>query len=77
VVGMRRSANADSDLLSVDEVAAWLRVHPNTVRNLTYSRAITSTRAGHKIRIRRADVDAYLQAQTRKAAPLSLGDTAV
>lgn len=47
-------------LLTVDEVAERLAVHPNTVRRLVERREIRPVRVGRLLRFTPEDLDAYL-----------------
>jgi excisionase family DNA binding protein len=53
-----------SDLLTVAEVAALLRLKPSTIRAWINQRnKIAFVRVGRLVRIRRSDVEAYIAAQ--------------
>lgn len=54
-----------TDLLTVAEVAAELRVSKMTVYRLTNDRELPSVRIGRSVRVRRADLDAYLATATQ------------
>lgn len=62
---MRQTETGGSDdtlLLTINEVAAQLRVSRATVyRRLLDTKAITPVRIGSSPRIRRSDLDAYLR----------------
>jgi excisionase family DNA binding protein len=45
------------EFLTVDEVAARLKVNPQTVRNWIDRRALPAYRIGRRVRISRADFD--------------------
>ncbi|MBE5469509.1 helix-turn-helix domain-containing protein [Mycobacteroides abscessus] len=46
-------------VLTVDEVSAWWRVHPDSVKGLIKSGALRATRIGKQYRIVEADALAY------------------
>ena len=50
-------------LFSVPQASAFLNVSPDTVRRLIRSGTIPHARIGNSIRIRRADLESYLEAQ--------------
>ena len=50
-------------LLTVEEVADWLRYTPGTIRQKVKLREIPFTRVGGRTRFRRADIEAWLEAQ--------------
>ena len=50
-------------VLSVSEAGVYLSVSPDTVRRLIRNGTIPHARIGNSIRIRRADVDGYLERQ--------------
>jgi excisionase family DNA binding protein len=52
---------ANTDVLTVAEVAAVLRVSPMTVYRLLHSGELPSIRVRRSFRIRRTDVDEYLR----------------
>ncbi len=54
-------------LLTVSEVAAWLRLKPAAVRALARRSEITFFRVGRSIRFESADVEAFLARQRRPA----------
>lgn len=55
-------------LLGVSEIAAYLSVSDRAVRDLVSRRQIPVIKIGQRIRVRQADLDAYLAANTREAA---------
>lgn len=63
------STSHDSDWFDVADAARELRVSSPTVRRLVAAHAITHHRIGHQIRIRRDDLDAYLQRTRVPAVP--------
>jgi excisionase family DNA binding protein len=54
----------DSDLLTLAEAAAYLRVHRRTMSRLLRQRVVPGTKIGRQWRVRRADLDAALAART-------------
>lgn len=53
-------------LLGVPEIAAYLSVSERAVRDLVNRRQLPIIKIGQRIRVRRADLDAYLTANTRE-----------
>ncbi len=51
---------ANNDVLTVEEVAEILRVSAGTVRKLIKDGKLKSFRAGLQIRVKRADLDRYM-----------------
>ena len=59
----RRSAtpvNSSSDLLTVEQAADYLNITEHFVRRLIRERRIPFLKVGRLVRLRRADIDAYL-----------------
>ncbi len=50
-------------VLSIPQAGAYLGVSPDTVRRLIRNGTIPHARIGNSIRIRRADLDGYLEGQ--------------
>ena len=50
-------------VLSIPQAGAYLSVSPDTVRRLIRNGTIPHARIGNSIRIRRADLDGYLERQ--------------
>ena len=44
----RKNGRADSDMLTVGQVAEWINVHPNTVRRWAQQGVLTSYRIGSR-----------------------------
>jgi excisionase family DNA binding protein len=57
-----------ADVLTVDEVAQYLRVHGETVRRWCRSGELKAAKVGRTYRIRAADLDAWWQEHTRVAS---------
>lgn len=51
-------------LYTVEQVAEILQVSTKTVRNLVKERKIKAVRVGVQIRIRKEDLDSYLESQS-------------
>jgi excisionase family DNA binding protein len=60
--------NAETDLLTVAEVAELLKLNQQTIRNWIDAGTLKSIRVGRRIRVHRSDVDAMLQVQPRTTA---------
>jgi excisionase family DNA binding protein len=58
--GVRVVNSRDSDLLTLAEAAAYLRVHRRTMSRLLRQRVVPGTKIGRQWRVRRADLDAVL-----------------
>ena len=59
----RRSAtpvNSSGDLLTVEQAADYLNITEHFVRRLIRERRIPFLKVGRLVRLRRADIDAYL-----------------
>ena len=59
--------NAASELLTVDEVAEWLRVEPRYVYRLASSGELIRVYIGRYVRIPAVSVEAYIKAHTVEA----------
>jgi len=60
--------NTASELLTVPEVAAWLKVDPRYVYGLASSGALDRVYVGRYVRIPAASVESYIRAHTVEAA---------
>ena len=60
-------------LLTLAEVAVFLRVHPRTMSRLLQERQVPGVKIGRQWRVRKADLDAYL---TAAASTATLNDSA-
>ncbi len=61
------SPRTEHPLLTCDEAAAYLRLHPRTVGRLLKARTLPGVKVGSQWRLRRADLDAYLVGQGSEA----------
>jgi excisionase family DNA binding protein len=59
----------DEELLTVHEVAVWLKVEPPYVYRLASSGALLRVYVGRYVRIPAASVRAYIRANTVEAVP--------
>lgn len=50
--------------LSVDDIAKELNIHPDTVRGWIRERKLRATKLGRDYRIKREDLDKFLEART-------------
>ncbi len=65
------SAGGWPDLMTVEQVAAYLQVHRMTVYRYIRTGRIAAVRVGRVYRVRRADLEAFLDRhRTRPSAPL-------
>jgi excisionase family DNA binding protein len=53
-----------NDVLTIREVAEYLKVNEKTVYNLAQNRRVPGFKVGGQWRFRRADLDAWIAAQT-------------
>lgn len=58
--GGEARARSDDDILTVEELVAWLRLSESTVLKLLSERAIPARKVGHQWRIRRGRVRDWL-----------------
>ena len=63
-------AHDDEDLLTVQQVATWLKVEPQYVYRLASSGALLRVYVGRYVRIPAASVRVYIKANTVEAVPL-------
>jgi excisionase family DNA binding protein len=60
----------DDEFMTVDEVAALLKLNPQTVRNTIDRGDLPAVRFGtRRVRVRRVDLDDFIEASTRRASP--------
>jgi excisionase family DNA binding protein len=57
----------NNDVLTIREVADYLKVNEKTVYGLAQKRRIPAFKVGGRWRFRRADLDAWISAQTADA----------
>ena len=55
---MRVASSRESDLLTLAEAAAYLRVHRRTMARLLRQGVVPGTKIGRQWRVRKADLDA-------------------
>ena len=60
------------DLMTVEEVAAYLRVNKKTVYGLLKSGKIPATRVGHQWRFDKSSIESWVQKSTAKAKFLAI-----
>ena len=69
---------AQSDILTPEEAAGYLRVHPQTVYRRLRAGMLPGAKVGDQWRLRKADLDEYLKGRTRDSSvddePLSAAD---
>ena len=62
------SRSASSPLLDRTDVAQYLNVTPRMAARIMYERRVPVVKVGKHLRVRTADLDAYIDANTRPAA---------
>ncbi len=79
---MTEHSPREHPLMTCEEAAAYLRLHPRTVGRLLRVRTLPGVKVGSQWRLRRADLDAYLVGQggtpagaAPSAAPAKSADT--
>jgi excisionase family DNA binding protein len=55
------------DVMTIDEAAAYLRVHPQTIRRRVKDGTLPGARIGRTWRVRRVDLDRFLAGELREA----------
>lgn len=60
--------NNNPGLLGVPEIADYLAVSERAVRDLVSRRQLPVVKIGQRVRVHRADLDAYIAARTREVA---------
>jgi len=63
---MSGDAMTDEQLLTTEEVARYLKLHPRTVTNMAERGELPASKVGRHWRFRKQDVDAYLEKQKPK-----------
>lgn len=66
---MKASVRPSSRLLDVDAAAEYLSVRPRYVRRLVQERRIPVQLVGKFVRLRRDELDSWLDAQRREVLP--------
>lgn len=62
------------ELMTVEEIAAYLRVNEKTIYRLLKSGKIPATRVGHQWRFDKSSIDSWLQRSTAKVKILVIDD---
>ena len=57
---------SDEQLMTVEEVAKYLNIHPRTINNMAARGDIPASKVANRWRFRKSDVDAYLEKQKPK-----------
>lgn len=60
------SSSPIAGVMTVSDVAAYLKLSEKTVRALARARQISATKIGNKWRFRKSDIDEWLQAQIER-----------
>ena len=63
----------ERELLTCEEAAAYLRVHPRTVGRLLKEGKLPGVKVGRQWRLRKADLDAHLSGRAPAPAPANRG----
>ena len=58
-------------LMTIDEVAEYLRLHPMTVRRLVRERQLPAFKVGRQWRIKRESLDRWVEEKTMQNDPAS------
>ena len=61
MVALRKVEMSEERLYSIDEAAAWLGFHRNTIKKWIASGELVATRPGRRFRIRQSDLDDFLR----------------
>jgi excisionase family DNA binding protein len=73
----RPGSRVTDEFLTVAEVAALLRLNPQTIRNWIESRTLPAVRVGRRVRVLRRDLDALVeQGRTVRATAQPSGGAA-
>lgn len=67
------SADREETFLTVAEVAEWLKVNQQTVRNWIDQGRLPAVRVGRRVRIKRSDFDRILGSEPRQGPPTAGG----
>jgi excisionase family DNA binding protein len=66
------SSDRDESFLTVAEVAEWLKLNQQTVRNWIDQGSLPAVRVGRRVRIKRSDLDRILAEGYQGGAPAAL-----
>jgi excisionase family DNA binding protein len=66
-------SHASEDILTVEEVARYLRVHPVTVQRWVRAGTLPAARVGRTYRIKRADLDLWWAANRARTPDGDMG----
>lgn len=61
-----QSTTTQEDTMTIDEVAAYLRLHPLTVRRLAREGILPAYKVGRRWQIGRADLERWILEQTKQ-----------
>lgn len=61
--GPRRAAAGDAEILTIEEVAAYLRLKPQTIYRWAQEKRIPAAKIGKEWRFRRSVIDRWLDDQ--------------
>ena len=61
-----KSLSPIAGVMTVSDVAAYLKLSEKTIRALARERQISATKIGDKWRFRKSDIDEWLQAQIKR-----------
>ena len=59
--------NQKPALMTVGEVAAYLKVHPKTIYGLAKRKELSSFRIGREYRFRQSDIDKWMRRPVKKS----------
>ena len=59
---LKAPEHLEDELLTTDEVARWLKITRQTVQRLIQRGQLTASRIGREWRVKRRELDAFLQA---------------
>jgi excisionase family DNA binding protein len=58
--GQKAATPGEDEILTLRELAAYLKVNPRTVYRLLVERRVPAFRVGHAWRFRKCDIDAWM-----------------
>ena len=61
MVALRKIEMSEERMYTIDEAAAWLGFHRNTITKWIASGELVATRPGRQFRIRQSDLDDFLR----------------